>query len=71
MIKSVTVKELIEFLQTHPQDLTVAYCYCSEQVLLDIKDITVRTLCMAREDGWIQNNRADKITKEYLIFPGN
>lgn len=66
-----TVKELIEFLKTQPQDLKVVYeCY-SEQVLMDPTDIEVKTLCKPRMDGWVQNYRKDMPTEEYLVFPGN
>lgn len=66
-----TVKELIKFLQMQSQDLPVAYRCCSEQVLLEIKDIIVIDLCQPRADGWIQNRRPDMATSPYLLFPGN
>lgn len=66
-----TVKELISFLETQPQHLVVAYRRCSEQVLLDVADITVADLCEARADGWIESKRPDKPNKPYLLFPGN
>ncbi len=71
-MKAVTVKELIEFLQTQQQDLPVAFeCY-SEQVLLDLNNIKVVSHCEPRaEDGWIQDYRPDKPAREYLMFPGN
>jgi len=65
------VSELIEFLQTQPQDLQVAYKIYSEQCLLEADDITVGELCEPRSDGWIQNWRTDKPKQKYLIFPGN
>ena len=65
------VAELIEFLQTQPQDLEVAYCLHSEQCLMEIRDIGVIKACAARPDGWIQDARPDMPTQEYLLFPGN
>lgn len=66
-----TVKELIDLLATYQKDLPVAYCCCSEQVLLKADDIMVVDLCHPRPDGWIQNKRPDKQTQQYLLFPGN
>jgi hypothetical protein len=65
------VKELIEFLQTQPQDIQVAYMMCSEQCLLESKDINISEACIPRPDGWIQHKRPDKPTQTYLLFPGN
>ena len=66
------VSELIEFLQTQPQELDVAFRQHSEQRLMEVDDIKVDTCCVARpSDGWIHNRRADKTLQEYLIFPGN
>ena len=70
-VEIVTVAKLIEFLKTQPQDLPVGYRRCSEQALLEVKDIEVMQLCEPRPDGWIQNNRPDMLTRSYLIFPGN
>lgn len=66
-----TVKELIEFLQTKPPHLSVAYHLHSEQLLLEAKDIEIKSFCLPRPDGWIQDARPDKPTQEYLVFPGN
>lgn len=66
-----TVKELIEFLQTQPKDLPVAYTCCSEQDTLEACQISVQQLCKARVDGWVANERPDKSTIPYLVFPGN
>lgn len=66
-----TVKELIEFLQTQPQDLQVAYRCFSEQLLLDGEDILILTASEPRPDGWIQNLREDMPSQTYLMFPGN
>jgi hypothetical protein len=66
-----TVTELIAYLQTQPQDMTVAYDCCSEHCLLEAKDISV---CEAREprpDGWIHRKRPDKPVMKYLMLPGN
>ena len=66
-----TVKELIEFLQTQPQDLPVAYCLHSEQALLEVEHISIQKCCLARPDGWVQNARPDMFAVDYLVFPGN
>ena len=66
-----TVKELIDFLQTHPPGMLVGYRIFSEQCLLEADDIQVVGCCDPRPDGWIQDARPDKPTRQYLIFPGN
>lgn len=66
-----TVSELIAFLQTQPQDIQVAYSIYSEQCLLEVKDIAVKKLTVARPDGWVQHARPDMPQQEYLLFPGN
>lgn len=66
-----TVKELIEFLQTQPQDLQVIYQCYSEACLLEKEDINIVERCLPRRDGWVANKRPDKPTKEYLELPGN
>lgn len=65
------VSELIAFLQTQPQHLTVAYRLHSEQCTLDAEDIRIEELCHPRPDGWIQDKRPDMPTQSYLVFPGN
>ena len=65
------VHELIELLRTYPQDLPVAYSCCSEQVLMEADQIEIQNLCEARPDGWIQNERPDKPTTQYVLLPGN
>ena len=65
------VKELIEFLQTQPQDIDVAYKCFSEHDLLEPHQIEVKEGCLPRGDGWIQDARPDKSTVKYLMFPGN
>ncbi len=65
------VKDLIKYLQKQPQDIMVAYCCYSEQCLLELDDIRVKELCKVRVDGWIQDERPDKETESYLVFPGN
>jgi hypothetical protein len=65
------VKELIEFLQTQPQELPVAYTCCSEQNTLEASEICIEELCEARVDGWVANERPDKRKIPYLVFPGN
>ena len=66
-----TVAELIDFLQTQPQDLRVAYYLHSEQCLMEMRDIGTLEACEPRPDGWIQDKRPDKPTQTYLLFPGN
>ncbi len=65
------VSELIDFLKTQPQELTVVYCCYSEQCMLDAESIKIEELGLEREDGWVHNPRPDKPTKKYLVFPGN
>lgn len=65
------VRELIEFLQSKPQDIEVAYMCCSEQCLLELKDIKLYDGCPPRPDGLVQNARPDVETMGYLLFPGN
>lgn len=66
-----TVKELIEFLETQPQDIDVAYFKYSDQCLLEKSDISVVELGMLRADGWVHSKRPDQPSKPYLLFPGN
>lgn len=66
-----TVKELIEFLQTQPQHLVVAYQCYSEYNTLTSQSIQIRELSRQRDDGWIADSRPDKPTQTYLVFPGN
>ncbi len=66
-----TVRELIEYLRQCDQELPVCYRCCSEQCLLDAKDIKVGELQPPRNDGWVHNQRPDKPTIKYLVLPGN
>ena len=66
-----TVRELIAYLSTQPQDLQVVYQLYSEQCLLRTSDISVQKFCVARDDGWVHQARPDKPTQEYLVLPGN
>ena len=66
-----TVSELIEYLKTQPQDLTVLYAAYSEYNLLGCDQIEIVTACFPRPDGWVANSRPDRPEKEYLLFPGN
>jgi len=65
------VSELIEFLKTQPQDLTVIYRCCSESCVLEAEEIYLGEACEPRPDGWVQNKRPDMPTRTYLILPGN
>lgn len=66
-----TVAELIALLHTFPPDLPVAYDLHSEQCLMEPQEIRTQELCLPREDGWVPNQRPDKPTQTYLVFPGN
>jgi len=66
-----TVKELIEILQSKPQDIPVAYRCYSEWCLLESDDIGVQPLCLPRADGWVHDARPDKPKTDYLTLPGN
>ena len=66
-----TVAELILFLSKQPQELQVAYALYSEYCLLEKEDLGVKKLCQRRSDGWLQNERPDKPSESYLVFPGN
>ena len=66
-----TVSELITYLQSQPQHLTVLYRCYSEQTMLNQGDITIEQLCPARVDGWVQDKRPDMTTQTYLVLPGN
>lgn len=66
-----TVKELIEFLQTQDQELQVAYSLHSEQCLMELNNIMILEACFPRNDYWIQDKRPDMPTQKYLLFPGN
>lgn len=66
-----TVKELIEYLQTQPQDIHIIYGLYSEHCLLETKYIEILEACVARPDGWVQYKRPDMPTQTYLCFPGN
>ena len=70
-MKPITIKELIQHLETFDQDLPVAFQVFSEQCLLDINQIKVHELCEPRPDGWVQDKRPDKNSIKYLVFPGN
>ena len=70
-VKAITVSELITFLQEQDQAAHVAYLSCSEQCLLNLEDIDIKELCKPRNDGWIHDERPDKVAVKYLVFPGN
>lgn len=61
-----TVKELIAFLQTKPQDLEVVSDRYSENCLIEQSEITIQELGLARPDGWVADFRPDKPSKSYL-----
>lgn len=66
-----TVAELIAILQTKPQELLVAYNRYSECCLMEDSDVHTWVGGVPRPDGWIHHRRPDKLTQEYLVFPGN
>jgi len=64
-----TVAELINFLKQQPQDIQVVYEIYSEQKLLEIDEIEIKLLSLPRKDGWVHDQRPDKPTQTYLVFP--
>lgn len=66
-----TVWQLIDYLQTLPHDLPVAYRCFSEQCLMEPNEIKIGEAGVPREDGWIHDARPDKPSQTYVIFPGN
>ena len=70
-VNKVKVKNLIEFLEKQDQELPVAYEIYSEQCLLKDGDIKIKSLCAPRADGWVANQRDDKPSIKYLVFPGD
>lgn len=66
-----TVKDLIQFLQSKPQDMPVVYKCYSEYSSLELWEIKCKNLCVSRPDGWVHEARPDTNTVEYLVFPGN
>lgn len=67
-VAPLTVRELIAFLQTQPQDLPVAYSLYSEYCLLEADKIEIVSHCLPRPDGWVQCRRPDMPTQDYLIL---
>jgi hypothetical protein len=65
------VHELIDLLQTQPQQLEVVYKFCSDYRILEAEEITVEDFCVERADGYVQYTRPDKPNKKYLVLPGN
>ncbi len=70
-MKPITVAELIAHLQTLPHDLPVAYQLHSEQILMELDDISIEWLQEARPDGWVHDKRPDRPAVPYVVFPGN
>ena len=66
-----TVGILIEFLGALDPNMPVCFEQFSERCLLSLEQIEVITACIPRPDGWIQNERWDMDSREYLCFPGN
>lgn len=66
-----TVSQLIEHLRQFPPETPVAFKLHSEQCLLELPQVVLTHMCVARPDGWIQNERPDMPTVPYVLFPGN
>ena len=66
-----TVAEMIAYLQTQPQDFTVAFKCFSEARVLEADEIERMEACEPRPDGWVHDKRPDKPTRTYLMLPGN
>lgn len=66
-----TVKELINHLETLPQEYEVVYDRYSERVLLEKDEIEIITASLPRNDGWVHDARPDKSKQKYVSFPGN
>lgn len=65
------VKELKAYLENLDPEMDIAYTCCSENVILEEKELEIQDLCEARNDGWVANKRPDKPSVPYLVFPGN
>lgn len=69
-----TVREFIQFLETQPQDVPVAYRCCSEHCLLKKDEIKIAKLKLPRADGWIHETwrgEQNEPHQTYLLLPGN
>ena len=71
MKEQLTVKELIELLQTYPQDILVARELFSEKVLVEEGNFCIEEHCPPRNDGWVHEKRPDRPTQKYLVIAGN
>ena len=63
-----TVAELIEHLKQFDPNLRVVTPIYSEQEILTVEHVRVISLCEARPDGWVENERPDKPTVDYLAI---
>ena len=61
-----TVAELIQRLQSLPQDVQVIKPLYSEQCLLEDDEVYVTTGVEARPDGWVHDVRPDKPIVTYV-----
>ena len=69
-----TVRQLIETLQTYDMNLPVCYRCCSEYTLLRADELKIFKLQPARSDGWVANlwkGEPELRMVDYLVFPGN
>ena len=62
---------MIEFLKQQPQEALVAYRQFSENYLLSLSDIKMKSCQEPRSDGWVHDARPDRETILYVVFPGN
>lgn len=65
------VKDLIVHLQAQDQEMLVAYCFCSDQKLMHVEEISIIEAGEPRNDDYIHAKRFDKPSQKYLLFPGN
>lgn len=65
------VHELITYLQSQPQHLTVIYGLFSEHCMLAPDDIRIAEFLPPRPDGWVQSARPGEPLQKYLVLPGN
>lgn len=66
-----TVRMLIKLLNAFDPDLPICYSKYSEHCLLVSDELKVKKLGAPRPDGWVHDERPDKESTEYLVFPGN
>jgi hypothetical protein len=70
-LKPITVGRLIEILQGFDRDRLVVYKCHSEQALMEEGMVELWKGCAPRPDGWVHDERPDKPSQGYVLFPGN